>query len=142
MPTIQIQNNGPDIVSTDYWDSEHAQKGYCYLTWNAGAARLLVPDSLSPALTEMRTAKYVIISRGKWREKHDRDALELLFEDNTDSPYSMHIVAEQSDRLLPENNQGGGFIVTVWTRAGKQLEFPGKYRKVSRIPCLKPWVEN
>ena len=68
--------------------------------------------------------------------------MELLFEDGSDSPFCLHLVAEQTDRLLPENNQGGGFYVTVWTRGGEKLRLPGKYRQVAAIPCLAPWSEQ
>lgn len=36
-----------------------------------------------------------------------RDALELVFEDGSDAPFVIHMLSEQYDRLLPENNQEG-----------------------------------
>jgi hypothetical protein len=138
---LTIKNDGREITQTNYWDTEHALCGYCYLSWNAGAARLLVPDALQSTLQDMTTAEYVIVSRGPWPEQGGRDALELLFEDGTDSPFCLHLSAEQTDRLLPEEDQGG-LVVSVWTRAGWRLTRPGKYRIVQRIPCLDPWVEQ
>ncbi|EIG9751951.1 hypothetical protein DNS71_003252, partial [Escherichia coli] len=111
-----IENEGQAVARTDYWQSVQAQ---------AGAARLLVPDAAKHLLREMRGAEYVIISKGTL---HGRDALELIFEDGSDAPFVIHMLSEQCDRLLPENNQGGGFVVTVWTRGGNQLRYPGKYR--------------
>ncbi|HFO9369580.1 hypothetical protein, partial [Escherichia coli] len=116
-----------------------AQAGYVYLSWNAGAARLLVPDAAKHLLREMRGAEYVIISKGTL---HGRDALELVFEDGSDAPFVIHMLSEQCDRLLPENNQGGGFVVTVWTRGGNQLRYPGKYRVVENLPDVSPWSEH
>ncbi|EAY3673144.1 hypothetical protein FGR80_23295, partial [Salmonella enterica] len=113
-----IENEGQAVAGTDYWQSVQAQAGYVYLSWNAGAARLLVPDAAKHLLREMRGAEYVIISKGML---HGRDALELIFEDGSDAPFVIHMLSEQCDRLLPENNQGGGFVVTVWTRGGNQL---------------------
>lgn len=136
---LTIQNRGQAIANTNYWDSEHALAGYCYLTWNAGAARVLLPDAQKHLLPEMRSAKYVIISRGPWIDQGGRGALELLFEDGSDSPFCLHLVAEQCDRLIPETDQGGGFVVTVWTRGGEKLRMPGKYRTVDAIPSLEPW---
>lgn len=136
---VEIKNDGQHIVSTDYWDSKHARAGYFFLSWNAGAARLLVPDSQQTALRVIQTAREVIVSRGPWNDQGGRDALEVLFEDGSDSPYCIHLVAEQCDRMLPEDNQGGGFVVTVWTRKGEQLRLPGKYREVPSLPCLEPW---
>ena len=139
---IQIDNCGKSIAKTNYWDSEHALAGLFFLSWNAGAARLLVPDVQKLTLQEMRTAKYAIVSRGPWADQGGRDALELLFEDGSDAPFSIHLVAEQTDRMIPETDQGGGFVVTVWTRDGEKLRLPGKYRTVDALPCLDDWVDH
>jgi hypothetical protein len=141
---IHIENAAQRIIQTNYWDSEHARAGYFYLSWNAGAARLLVPDAQKPALAEMRSARLVIVSRGPMddpRTGGTRSALELLFEDDSDCPYAIHIVEEQTDRNLPKNNQGGGFLVAAWTRNGLRQTWPGKYREVDELPCLQPWNE-
>lgn len=132
-----FENQGQRLLKTNYWASEHAQAGYFFLSWNAGAARLLIPDAQKSALKDMKTAKEVIISRGKWQ---GRDALELLFEDGTDSPYAIHLVSEQTDRLIPEEQQGGGFVVTLWTCGGLKARLTGKYRVVDTLPDLRPWT--
>ena len=64
----------------------------------------------------MQGAREVIVSRGPWVAQGRRDAVELLCEDDSDSPFCLHLVAEQCDRLLPETDQGGGFGVIAWTR--------------------------
>lgn len=137
---IKIVNDGQAIRETNYWGSEHAQVGLCFLSWNAGAARVLLPDVMLGALEEMRTAQCVIVSRGPWKAQGGRESFELLFEDGSDSPYCLHLVVEQTDRSLPADNQGGGFAVTVWTQGGEQLRLSGKYRVVDSIPCLDPWI--
>lgn len=137
-----IENRGQAITRTNYWDSEHAARGFVYLTWNARAGRVLLPDAAKPMLREMRGAREVIVSRGPWPEQGGRDALELLFEDGSDAPFCVHLAAEQCDRLLPDRDQGGGFVVTVWTRGGEKLRLPGRYRTVAAIPCLAPWAEH
>ena len=134
-----IKNNAANIQSTDYWDSEHAKAGYVYLSWNAGAGRLLIPDSAKSMLRELNGAREVIVSRGPWADHGGREALELLWEDGSDDPYCLHIVAEQTDRLLPDTDQGGGFVITAWTRGGMKGRWPGRYRLVDRLPYLKPW---
>jgi hypothetical protein len=142
---IQIENAAQRIIKTDYWDSEYARAGYFYLSWNARAGRLLVPDAQKPALTEMRSARLVIVSSGPIADPRaggTRPALELLFEDDSDSPYAIHIVEEQTDRKLPETNQGGGFLIAAWTRGGLKHSWPGKYREVDELPCLQAWIEQ
>lgn len=133
-----IGNKGQQIVNTNYWESEYARQGLFYLSWNAGAGRLLIPDDQKSIIREMKTAKMVIVSRGEWQGK---DALELLFEDHSDNPFVINLVTEQTDRLIPKEQQGGGFVVTVWTKGGQKARFPGKYRVVNTLPYLKGWGE-
>ena len=137
-----IQNQGQAIISTDYWDSEHAVKGFFFLSWNAAAARLLVPDCQESALREMRGAREVIISRGPCSFQGGREALELMWEDDSDSPYCILVTAEQTDRLTPDTDQEGGFIATAWTREGLQGRWPGRYRVVDSLPCLLAWRDH
>ena len=133
-----FHNKGQAIVSTNYWTSKEAKCGLCFLTWKANAARLLVPDPVKPVIREMRKARYVIVSRGLWHEQGEREAFELLFEDGSDNQLCLHILAEQTDKLMPDD-KSSGFWVTVWTRGGEKLRLPGKYRNVASIPCLSPW---
>ncbi len=136
---ITISNKGQAIAQTNYYDTEHARNGLLYLSWNAGAGRLLLPDSQKLALTDMRSAKYVIVSSGPWVEHGGIPALELLFEDHSDSPFCLTIPIEQSDRTLPSTDEGGGFYITVWTRGGQKLRLPGRYRRVPSLPCMTEW---
>jgi hypothetical protein len=39
---MRIENDGPSIVATDYWTSDHGKAGAVFLSINAGAFRLLV----------------------------------------------------------------------------------------------------
>lgn len=138
---IAIESDGQTLVATNYWQTEHAAGGYLYLSWNAGAARLLVPDTSLYMIPEMQTGRTVIVSHGTI-EGTAKKGYELLFEDHSDAPFSVQLQIEQSDRLLPDADQGGGFVVAVWTSAGKALELPGKFRKVKTIPCLEPWQDH
>lgn len=133
---FKIENDGKDIVSTNYFDSEYAHKGYYFLSTNAGCVRLLIPDSQIAALFEFKTAKYAILSRGPWPAQARNDAIELLFEDFSDSPYVIHMVLDQCD-ILPDGK--GAWVLALWTRRGKQFQCPLKYRRVDRLPYLKPW---
>src|SRR5690606_22796554 len=123
---ISIANKGQIIAKTNFFDSQYARRGLFYLSWNAGAGRLLVPDSQKRAISEMRSAKYVIVSRGPWLEYDGADALELLFEDFSDAPYVLTIKQEACDRPLPATDQGGGFLISAWTRGGQKLCLPGR----------------
>lgn len=134
-----ILNDGPVVSRTDFFDSEYAAKGALYLSWNAGAARVLVPDNRQGWLNEMATAREVIISRGPWPAKGASDALELLFDDGTDSPFAVRIGVDQTDRLIPDQRIETGLEVLVITRAGVVLRLPGRYRRVAQVPCMQAW---
>ena len=101
MATIIVENDGPIIVNTNYWESEHATAGYAYLTINAGCYRLLMPPGQDQLIQEITTTGVtaVVISRGKWTDQGNRDALEIMFEDGTKSPIALHMSLESVDRL-------------------------------------------
>lgn len=136
---IEILNDGPSVSRTDYFDSPPAKAGYLYLSWNAGTARLLVPDSRHGWLNEMATAREVIISRGPWSAARGRDALELLFEDGSDAPFAIRLAMQQTDRLPTETVIADGLDFHVLTRKGQMLQLPARYRRVGALPCMQPW---
>ena len=131
---ISISNAGADIASTNYFDTPNASAGRYFVSWNASAARILVPDSLVKNLDEMHTGHTCIISRGKW---NGIDALEFMFEDDSEAPYALHLGLGRMDRSIA--NDGKPFRVTVWTSKGKAGDWEGKYRVVNKIPCMKSW---
>lgn len=94
-PIFFIENEGQAVARTDYWQSVQAQAGYVYLSWNAGAARLLVPDAAKHLLREMRGAEYVIISKGTL---HGRDAL-----------FVIHMLSEHVRSPVPRKQPERGF---------------------------------
>ena len=84
---IEIANQGALIASTNYWQTEHANAGLCYLSGNAGAWRLLVPEAAQGLLAEMRTGLTASIEpslhlTGNW---------DVVFEDGSDSPFSVSL---------------------------------------------------
>jgi len=140
MEFIRVTNAEQDVVNTNYWDTEYASSGYYYLTINAGAFRLFVPQTRQADLKEFSTAQEVIISIGPWPEQHRDTAIELLFEDRTDTPYILRFGLEQTDRLPDAADQAWQWLFTAWTIGlEKVLERPAKLRFVQKIPCMKPW---
>lgn len=131
-----VENSGPNIVSTNYFESEHARKGLAYLSVNAGTFRLLVPEAMLDSVAEMGTAEYVIIS-----DTASHDQLELLFEDHTDTPFQLWIDGQQCDRSLPQEEDGRTDLRFLVYGPGCKLllDRPARYRRVKRIPWMKPW---
>lgn len=153
---LRIDNEGETIAFTNYFDTPHAQAGLVFLSWNAGAARLLVPDDLAPIIVpDMRDVREIFISRGLFngesgyadlelsadpRTPHGREAIEVIFDDGTATPKATIIESVQCDRLLLESSQDRTYPFLVVTRAGEQLRLPCRHRLVDMLPCLTPWV--
>lgn len=138
---LEIENDGQAILSTNYWSSDYAARGLAYLSWNAGAARLLVPAIRRAWLKEMRGAESVIVSIGPWPAGGGKDGIELLFEDHSSSPFALHLSQGQTDRMLPASEHGAAFAVIVLSESDDALHFPGLFRRVRAIPFLKPWTK-
>jgi hypothetical protein len=137
---IRIDNHGPLITGSNFWESEQEAAGKFFMSTNAGAFRLLVPRCQEPVVSELSTAREVVISRGPWPAERCDDGIELFFDDGSDSPFVLHFSVESLDRLPLDTDAGKEWIFTAWTaprRRGphKSLERPAWYRRVPRIPC-------
>jgi len=131
---ISIFNHGPAVTSTNYFDTARAKKGFIYASWNAGALRLLVPDIQVGAVAEMATARHVAITRG-CLDGHE--VFEILFDDETDTPFTLYTDVRNSDRHVGQESHGKPLEVHVYTREGCAGVWPGRFR-VAPLPCLKP----
>ncbi len=140
---LEIINHGSLIRATNYWKTDMAQAGKYFASVNGGAIRLLVPPSRRAAIEDMRAAQYVILSRGPWPAMSLAEAVELLFEDQSDDPYALHLSPESFDLLPAEPQPGREWVLTVWDnkkdRPHKALERPCHWRRVPRLPWLRPW---
>ena len=144
-----VRNNGSEISETNYWETDFSKKGFLYLSMNAGAFRLLLSHEIrltgqgyqtrDDFIKEIKDAEYVIISRGFW-DKCMGEALEVLFEDNTDYPYILHLSPGQFDRIPSKEDNGRTFKISLWKDGpNKILEKPARYRHVKFLPYMKPW---
>lgn len=138
---FKVENDGQKIVSTNYWDSDHAKRGLIFISINAGCFRVLIPRAAREFIHEMRIAKIkeVVVSRGSWQ---GRDCLEFLFEDGKDDPLSCCIQVEQVDRLPLSEDTEKTWICSVYSEQGQFRSYPCYYRIVPSLPWLKPRGEN
>lgn len=139
MEFIIVNNDGVDIKSTNYWDSDLCKSGIYYLSINAGAYRLPLPPKMNAALKEIESANSVIISRGPLRGK--TDGLELLFEDDSSNPYCLHMDTQAMDRLPSDADLGWKGVLFIYANGSNKpvIEFSRVYyRKVDQLPYLKP----
>ena len=140
---LVISNEGPEIIKSNFWDTNIAAAGKFYLSINAGACRLLVPDNRTAYIEEMKTAKTVVLSRGPWAEMGLTDAVEILFDDDSESPFSINMAKKSFDRLIPRSESGRTVVFSVWVRGLKKVwETTGYFRAVDSLPCLKPWNQD
>lgn len=139
---IQIVNSGQAIKATNYFDTVNATRGEFFLSWNAGAGRLLVPDSQKLVLREMRSAEYVIGTVGQWADRGGISAVELLFEDHSYYPFVITLPLSQCDRILPDSSCPTAACITAWTRGGQKLRLPARLRRCRELPCLEAWATD
>jgi hypothetical protein len=58
---LKFQNDGPQLLSSNYWTSEMAAAGRLYVTINPGCFRLLIPQRRYAVISDMRhTAKHIV----------------------------------------------------------------------------------
>ena len=136
---IMTQNNGPYLLNTNYWQNEISQSGFAYFSCNAGAVRILLPDT--KCLKDILTAKEVIISRGPCPQLRMSDAMEVMYEDHSSSPFVFHTSIGQWDRIPARTDNGREFKCLIYTEGPKlQAELPLWYRIVPSLPYMKPWT--
>ena len=142
---ITIENRGPLIAATNYWASELNRIGGFFLSPNAGTLRLLVPSGWEAEfLRETFAAREVLVSRGYWTAE-SRDAIELLWEDDTSDPFSLHVAATQCVPLIAAEEHGREFPLAIWIRRHGEPKMARtqkcRFRVVELLPFLKPWSE-
>jgi len=136
---IMVKNNETELIGTNYWETESAHKGLFYLSINAGAFRILVPETEEKVIEEFKTGEYCIISKGPSQTPSHPFAIELLFEDHTKTPYFLLLCAGQVDRNPSSTDAGHKNKLSVWTKGCKKvLEMDAYFRVVNKFPCLKP----
>jgi hypothetical protein len=129
---ITIQNDGQELLETNYWESEAAQKDYMFISFNARCMRLLVPDIRKHDLKDMTMAKKIIMERGKWEEQGNRDTILITFDDGSKLPYIAYIVVEQADVVPIETQAIIDFA--VYTPAGLFKKWENcEYKKVETL---------
>lgn len=111
----EFENEGPLLQRTNYFDSHEAQCGEFYLSWNAGVARLLVPDNQKSLLPEMRATHVEI--------EIIQDGLQIVFDDGSQTPFAIIIANEQCDRLLTIADKGQSCYLSVYIRLGEKYKF-------------------
>ena len=134
---IIIENDGPVITKTNFWETEWNIRGRFLLSANAGAYRLLVPDEHFHMYPEMLKAKEVVITRGVDRLQR-KEMLEIMFDDHSQNPLVLAIALGQADFVLKPKPEGHPFhIYLEGCFCADSLTC--YYRRAKKLPYLKPW---
>ena len=133
---IQIENRGGEIVSTNYWTSEYARSGLYFVSINAGTVRLLVPAAMEPTLSDMKTAKQIVLTRGIYE---GRDSVEIMFDDRSDNPFVIFLEVRQFDRVWPAREDGRRCAFLIYTAKGKVWTENCYLRRIDKLPLMTPW---
>lgn len=147
-PALLITNEHDLITHTNYWQTRWNQAGKFFLSINAGAFRLLVPNQHLGVLRDMRQARLCVISSGPIRGEALRPmGLEILFDDDTQAPFMLLIEQRCCDRMPPASEHGRRAELTVWahlvgSRGRLELRRPCVYRVSHSLPDLRPWAEE
>lgn len=136
---IIIENNGPEIVKTNFWETEWNERGRFYLSVNAGTFRLLVPDAHFHWYPEIQNTKEVVITQGIDRIQK-KEMVEILFDDHTNYPIVLCLAKAQTDRVGTSKHEGYPFLVYL---EGCFLvsRFTCYWRQAKTLPYLKPWKQ-
>ena len=95
MTILNIKSKKQLIEATDFWESELNTLGYFFVSFNAGAARILVPDKYSWMLDEMRTGKHAVMKSNADPET-GKASYEIIFENFSGTPFRLHLEDVQS----------------------------------------------
>ncbi len=120
-----LENDGQKLVRTNFWEAAHNAKGNFFLSTNAGAMRLIVPDCQRHVVDEIRYVDTVYVTRGPHYMDPSEIGIELLFEDESPMPYVLQMHVSDLDRLFPKSEAGQKIPFTVWVN-GKR----GKAKQV------------
>ena len=93
---ILFSNDDAKINETNYWTSQYAKHGLCYLSGNAGDWRLLIPAANGEAIHEFGSVRRAsiepsIILAG---------CMDVIAEDGTSSPYCISLDKKMIARKL------------------------------------------
>lgn len=134
---IKCINNGPELVSTNYWDS-HQGENYFAFTVNTGVLRLLVPKNAECEIPDMiKGCDYVVVSTIP-NPEDGKLSIGFLFEDHSDDPYTLHLGADAALGFFPRADRTRiERSISLWVDGPRKVAtFRAYTREVPKLPCL------
>jgi hypothetical protein len=127
LPNVMIIDpKGSNDKFVNYWDSSLQKDGFCFLVWNGRGVQLQVPDAMRSMMEEWSAASSVFLSFGR-SKRHNRDLVEVVFEDHSSSPYVL-LMGDFQCAILSERREGMKLTLMLCDRNGVKYRLPGRYR--------------
>ena len=123
---LVITNKGQDITSTNYFSLPHNKAGKFIISLNAGAFRLLIPDSKA---TEIR-AELEMVSRVQVEQQGEMAA--IILDDGSDDPYTIQTSMNAFDRRPAASDSGQEFVFSAWIHGNGENDAI----KIFQAPCV------
>lgn len=135
--TITIENHGPLIVATNFWNSPLNASGQFYASCHAGCIRVLVPDMHREVINECRMSVCGVCLCAE-------EGIELFFDTGPFTSCTIQVGVIACDVLPDEPKEGAALVVSLWTgKKGvphKSLERKCFWKRVPKLPCVRAWV--
>ncbi|AZL83485.1 hypothetical protein EIJ81_01040 (plasmid) [Aliivibrio salmonicida] len=150
-----IVNDDTDESLIKETDVFAIQENKCFIaSYKADTLRLLIPDEQISVVHELiQSGKlqfdYVVIRSGLFvntdelslsgdKPVQDVDCIELLFEDHSSAPFSIHIEKAACENELSKRSRGP-LKFAAYTKYGKLLDSSALFENVLTLPDLRPW---
>jgi hypothetical protein len=135
---LHFENDGPKLIASNYWGSDLDRAGYNYLSGNAGAMRLLLSQGFAD-VADLTAAKGAALTLGH-HARFGREMIELLFDDDSESPYALYMTYPQQCDMLPEPRRVLPLLVYgSGARLLMTLDCRSRRRK---LPDLRAWRKD
>lgn len=127
MQVYTIQNDGREIVATDWWETPNGAATTAY-SINAGALRLLVAaNSAAEVAREAPTGRVAVLSIGPDKSDPARpERAGLMFDDGSESPFCLLTDLAAFDRLPAREDD--------WRRDLECIVYGPGLRVLARMP--------
>jgi hypothetical protein len=125
MATLVVENRGPLIESTNFWDLGIP---HVLITLNAGAYRVLLPQGLEKVVSEVRDARVALVMRGRIGNS---DVMQVAFDDGSEAPFVLQTDIAAFVGGIPDLGEVGlDRTMTIWIRGSD-----GRPVLSTELPC-------
>ena len=136
---IFIDNNGTDIISTNYWHTKYGKKNFMYMSFKDGVFRLLVPDKLTPTINSCQSMELCTVSYGKLMGT----IKDMMYEVNFNGQILLNVSLQHTNNMPSKLSHGNHFKLSVWdSKCNKLLERKCIFQVVGSVPTILDDLDN